>query len=955
MGISLGQPLALLLLLPVLGSVLYLWRRSPWGGEGLRGYFILALRMLLLSLLILALASPSVRHTVNRQAVVFVADLSASADQQRAWVEEFVRQAMEARGRDDRAGVVAIGRDSLVEWPVTGDGGFREFQSDVRTDNTNLADGLRMAAALLPADARRRIVLVSDGQENLGNAVEQARFLQAQGVQVDVVPLEVSSGPEVLVASIDAPSTAGTGERVPFDVTIGSTGRAEGILQVSVDGAVIAARQVVLDAGETRFAFDVGIDRPGFHTLRATVDSSADTRFQNNRADALVNVHGPPTVLVVEDREGAGRNISDALRATSFQVEVRSTALFPESLEELGRYTGIVLVDVPAESLGQSRMEVIRAGVRDLGKGLLVVGGAQSFTMGEYQDTPLEEVLPVTSKVREREEKGKVALGLVIDKSGSMSGPGSDGAPKVEMAKEAARLSLEELETYDLAGVVAFDTNSWWLVPMGEIGSEAHLRELQDSIGALVSHGGTNIYAALSTAYQGLASALVPRKHMILLTDGISGSGDYTGLLLAMKQGEITLSTIAVGMDADVGLLQWLAEEGGGRFYFTDRAWDIPQILTKETRLATRRAIVEEPTTPLVVGSSPVLREAGDNFPTLGGYVTTVPRNSAHVVLVSPRGDPILAQWQHGLGRSVAWTSDSEGRWTSVFNTWKGVPVFWSALVNWTMPPEETTFQVRGEVEAGMAALVVEGEVQADGRLNARIVGPQLDVINIPVEATAPGHFEAEFPANEQGPYMVQVVEEAPGSERRFTAAGLVVPYSPEYRHLEANPHLLERVAAVTNGRVLSSPSEAFGQGLPPAHGHVPMTWWLLMAAVLLLPLDIALRRLNISLNEAKGWLETVKGWALKDRVTGLPEDAPSVLESIRQHRVGRPALVLDRKSRRDSRVVPASPSGERHANPDKDQTQPLSETPELEPKEEEVSEFATERWLRAKRRASNR
>ena len=183
-------------------------------------------------------------------------------------------------------------------------------------------------------------------------------------------------------------------------------------------------------------------------------------------------------------------------------------------------------------------------------------------------------------------------------------------------------------------------------------------------------------------------------------------------------------------------------------------------------------------------GEQPVLRAAGDKFPTLGGYVTTVPRNSAHVVLVSPRGDPILAQWQHGLGRSVAWTSDSEGRWTSVFNTWKGVPVFWSALVNWTMPPEETTFQVRGEVEAGMAALAVEGEVQADGRLYARIVGPQLDVINIPVEATAPGHFEAEFPANEQGPYMVQVVEEAPGSDRRFTAASLVVPYSPEYRDL---------------------------------------------------------------------------------------------------------------------------------------------------------------------------
>ena len=185
------------------------------------------------------------------------------------------------------------------------------------------------------------------------------------------------------------------------------------------------------------------------------------------------------------------------------------------------------------------------AGVRDLGKGLLVVGGAQSFTMGEYQDTPLEEVLPVTSKVREREEKGRVALGLVIDKSGSMSGPGSDGAPKVEMAKEAARLSLEELETYDLAGVVAFDTNSWWLVPMGRSEAKPISENCRIPSAPWFSDGGTNIYAALSTAYQGLASSLAPRKHVILLTDGISESGDYTGLLFAMKQGEITLSTIA--------------------------------------------------------------------------------------------------------------------------------------------------------------------------------------------------------------------------------------------------------------------------------------------------------------------------------------------------------------------------------------------------------------------------
>ena len=915
-----------------------------------------AFRMLLVTLLVLALAVPAVRYTVNRQAVVFVADLSDSVAQQLTQVEEFVRQAMEARGSDDKAGVVAFGRDALVEWPVTEKGGFREFQSEVQSDNTDLADGLRLAAALLPPDARRRIVVISDGQENLGDAVEQARFLRAWGVQVDVAQLEGPSGPEVLVASVVTPSSANTGERVPVEVTVGSAGVAGATLQVSLDGAVVAARQVTLEPGETRFSFDVGIDQPGFHTIRATVDSETDTRFKNNRADAFVNVLGSPSVLVVEDRKGAGKNVSEALDATSLQVDVIPTALFPESLEELSRYSGIVLVDVPAGSLGQSKMEVIRAAVRDLGKGLLVVGGPQSFTMGDYQDTPLEEVLPVFSQVPEREETGGVALGLVIDKSGSMSGAGSDGFSKVEMAKEAAHLSLEELEPSDLAGVVAFDVDNWWLAPMGEIGDAAHLIEMQQSIGRLISDGGTDIYPALVTGYQGLADTAAPRRHMVLLTDGISPDGDYFGLLSAMNEEGITLSTIGVGLDIDAGLLRWLAEEGGGRFYSTDRARDIPTILTNETRLAARNAIIEEPTTTLVVGNSPVLRSTGGAFPTLDGYVTTMPKNTGHVVLVSHRGDPLLAQWQFGLGRTIAWTSDSEGRWTGTLNAWRGAPVFWSALVDWTLPPEEVAFQMEGEVKAAVASLLVEGEVQEEARLSARIVGPQLEAMKVPLVATALERFETEFPANEQGSYLIQIVEETSEGERRSTTAGLVVPYSPEYKELEGGSDLLERLAAVTGGKVISSPSESFGPGLPPAYGDVPLAWWLLMAVAILLPLDIALRRLNLPRSEAWAWLLTARAWMRRGRVSLEQEAVSPVLENLRQRRAGRPRLNISGASRRESTAtdLPVPPDGQ-VARPQEEGAGSRMREPSSLEQDQERTESTTERWLRAKRRGRSR
>jgi uncharacterized membrane protein len=599
-------------------------------------------------------------------------------------------------------------------------------------------------------------------------------------------------------------------------------------------------------------------------------------------------------------------------------------------------------------------MEIVRAAVRDLGKGLLVIGGSHSLTMGGYRNTPLEEVLPVTSEVPERQEKGKVALVLVIDKSGSMSGVGSDGVAKVEMVKEAARLSLEELETYDLAGVVAFDAANWWLVPLEEIGGEANLEEMQKSIGTLVANGGTDIYPALVTACQALADTSTPRKHIVLLTDGNSQQSDYSNLLAMMREQEITLSTIAVGLDADANLLQWLADRGEGRFYFTDRARDIPQILTKETRLAARNAIVEELTMPLVAGSSPVLQATGGEFPTLGGYVMTMPRNQARMVLVSPKGDPLLAQWQYGLGRSIVWTSDSEGRWTTALSDWERIPVFWSALVDWTLPPEEAPFQVKSEVKAGEATVQVEGEAPEDASLSMRIVGPKLDVIEVPLQATSPERWEAEFLTSEQGSYLVQITEETPEGERRTTTSGLIVPYSPEFRDLEANQGLLERLAAITGGRILTNPSESFEPGLPPAYGDMPLVWWLLMVAALLLPLDIAFRRLNVRSTEALALLAMARDLVLRrgrSRQAGL---AMSVLVNIRRRRVQRVRVRVGDDAPDSSSRETAPYSRNAHRKADKKRGV-ADEEPTQDRGQTELSEPSTERWLRAKRRAKRK
>ncbi|MBI2918352.1 MAG: VWA domain-containing protein [Chloroflexi bacterium] len=959
MGVSFGQPWALLLLIPVLGGAVLLWSsqaglpfrtRPARGWVDARSAVILNLRLVLLAALVLALAAPSLRLTVDRQAVVFVADLSASTAEEHTQAASFIRGAMEARGADNLAGVVVVGRDGLVEWPVGQRSGFREFQSLVDDEYTSLADGLRLAGALLPEDARRRIVLLSDGQENLGSALDQVRFLRARGVQVDIVPLRGLRGPEALVAAVEAPSTAREGERLPVRVTVRSTGATPAKLRLTMDGVELASIVADLEPGENRFAFSVRVERAGFHALRATLDAEADTLLYNDHADAFVNVHGPPRALVVVERDGAVANLAAALQSTGLQVERRPASLFPETLDELGQFAATVLVDVPADALGQERMALLQAATRDLGRGLVAVGGGRSFTMGNYRGTPLEEALPVTSEVPRRQEQGQAAVVFVVDKSGSMSGGGVDGVPKVEMSKEAVRQALEQLASYDLAGVVAFDAAHWWLVSIGDVGPNRDA--MQDAVGTLVASGGTNIYPALAAAQQALAQAKAPRKHIILLTDGQSQPGDYQGLLSAMQEHDITLSTIAVGQDADAYLLEWLAQEGQGRFYYTDRASDIPRIMTDETRLASSHAIIEEPVQPLVAGNSPVLTVTGGQFPMLGGYVVTQTKGAAQAVLVSSRGDPLLAQWQYGLGRAIAWTSDSEGRWTAGLNNWERGGTFWSALVDWTLPPEEAPFQVSGSVAGGIAVLAVEGEAQDGATLTARVVGPDLSGADVPLKAVAPGRYEAQFPVAGQGAYLVRVTEQGADGHQRSATGGLVVSYPPEYANLgikvgsDSGAGLLERIATITGGKRLVQPSAAFEPDLPPAHGSVPLARWFLMAAAWLLPVDVAVRRLNLrrsDLAAARAWLASTRARPTRDEATS------PVLGRLRERRTGRARMAAPAPKRSTPPADSSHPAGQPRQPPAAHaQAGPEKPAPESQP--EAVS--STKRWLEAKQRA---
>jgi uncharacterized membrane protein len=544
---------------------------------------------------------------------------------------------------------------------------------------------------------------------------------------------------------------------------------------------------------------------------------------------------------------------------------------------------------VPRIRLSDRQLQALQIYVRDLGRGLVMVGGSRSYGAGGYQKTPLEETLPVDMGVRDRQKQPDIALVVVIDQSGSMDachcntfngggggGGGMQGVRKVDIGKEAILRAAAAMSARDELGVVAFNEAARWVVrtqPLGEISN------LQSQIAGIHPEGETNIFAGLDQAVQSLEKASATRRHIILLTDGWSSSGKYDEILERMKAAGITLSTVGAGGGSNP-FLEGLARKGGGRFYDAVNPGAIPDIFLKETQQVAGQQIIEEPFHPIQVGSSPILRGLDEGFPQLLGYNGTTAKPAAQTVLVSPRDDPLLAQWQYGLGRSVAWTSDSTGRWAASWLGWDGFTRFFTQLVSWTFPGEdaggiEASFVTRG----GTTVLRVES-VEPDGSPRdfyttlATIITPDLADATVRLDQVAPGVYEIVLGDVGAGAYAIRVTQTRPGSAALGRNLGLAAPTPAEYRLLGPNEAFLATLRSATGGRAILAPTEPWIHDLRSTSSFTELWPWLLLLVLLLWPLDIALRRVSLGRRELADARRAVGDW--RRRRVLAPRTAPA-------------------------------------------------------------------------------
>lgn len=805
----------LLLLVPLFAALGY------WLGvrRGRVARAALLWRLAVVSLLVIGLAEPLVASGAGSGGAVFVVDRSASiGEEARDAADRWLKDALAAAPGTRRAAVVEFGAKPVLTTPP---GAAGDLVSSEATDAsidpafTDVASALGLARAL-PLGGGQRIVLLSDGAENIGAAVDQAAQAALEDVPIDVVPLAGVSDADLRVEGLSAPSSAWEGE--PITVLAGvETGRAgPATIELLVDGQVKTTTKADLPEGLSSQAFTLDDLSPGFHSLEVRVQGEAEA---NRRTDDDQLPHGivvrdrPRILLVVPEGADAGI-MRGILERGGSDVTVTAPADIPSRLSELGAWDGFVLDNVPAAALSVDQVAGLREATRSLGRGLVVVGGTSSYGPGGYAGSPLEEALPVTVKVTDGRERQRVALLLIMDKSGSMGYDPLGGKGKIEMAKEAVRLAARALAPGDQIGLLVFNDRQEWIVPLTTIEGESTFTSIDRKISAIEPDGGTEILPALSVGLDAIRNAEADARHIVLLSDGKARTGtreSYQRLLDDALTDRTTLSTIAIGEDADTDLLNFLADEGGGRYHFTTMDEEIPQFTLQEARSAGSQSVIRGAFRPIQVAPSPILAGIDPNtLPDLAGYDFAEAKPDAQVILTSDREDPVLAKWQYGLGRVVAWTADNGSDLAAPWASWDGFDDFWAAAVRWALPDPERrplTVSTRRDGDDVVLTVAAAGEngdfadflptfasvKTADGK----------PVVSQEMTQTAPGEYTLRLPAPAAGAYAVEVRQERQSGSLVETA-GITVPPSPETLPSSNGAALLQAIAARTGGQTLS-------------------------------------------------------------------------------------------------------------------------------------------------------
>lgn len=820
----------------------------------------LATRTLLLAAVSLALARPARTQDATRVSVIFLVDVSDSVTQvDLDAAQTRIDAAFRARSDNDVQVVTFAARPRSVSIDEGAGVGKLSRHPANEGSATNIQAALQLSYGLFPAGHVRRVVVLSDGAETHGDLVSEIARAKTFGVPVRLEPMTAGRPAEVAITSLTLPDVIDVGE--PFMVRAQIYATAPGNVRVKLyQGALLngldGVRDVPLSAGHNDIEFESVVRIAGAITYRLDIQpEGADGFTANNTFSTTAVVPGRPSVLIVEGDPRRASYLAEALAAAEYEVDVRGSTALPRELRDLSRYDFFILSDVPAEQVSLQQMDVIERYVRDVGGGFLMAGGDRSFGLGGYAGTRLEELLPVRMESERRRDEHSLALELVIDCSGSMSGQ------KIELAKEASKAAAELLGPGDSVGVICFTAEPEHVVRMQSARNRARI--LGD-ISRLAARGGTAIFPALDAAFRDLSLIRARVKHVILLTDGQTRESGVTEIVQAMRAESITLSTVGLGGDVNRQLLQEAANLGGGRAYFTNDPHHIPRIFTRETTNVAQNSAVEEYVQAIPQDSADFLRGIDmRRAPFLRGYVATQAKpRPAQVILQSELGDPLLARWREGLGWSLAWTSDVKNRWAVDWLRWPAFSRFWGQLVREHMRNDRREqLPMHTSIDGDELHVVVDAVDPNDQFMNdlestlqvhaptgspADNSGTPAPTATIALHQTAPGRYEGRTRLLGHGSYRLHATHRRNDQTVAESLGQIAHPYPLEYAVRPAALDKLARSVANLAADAQGRERDLFDPGEERVKTHQELWKPLVFLAIVLFLLDLLLRRVRL-------------------------------------------------------------------------------------------------------------
>lgn len=954
------HPYWLLAALPALVWVFWLgWRTDaqldPW-----RKRVALAVRVAVTLALLLAVAGLQWLRPIEGMNVFFLLDRSDSipSEQQEA-ARALVNRLAGHKEKADRAGAIVFGTDASIDRLPNEKIDLQKIEAVVDTQRSDLAAAIRLGTAAFPETGQKRLVLLSDGNENIGDALGAVLAARPLGVTVDVVPLGVSRGNDVFVQKVQMPARLKKGQ--PFEVKIFAQADQPQSAAVRLyrNEQFLGEKTVRLEAGKNLFTFPQMLSEPGFYSYDVRMDAPGDVLPQNNRGTGFASVQGDPRVLIVSSAPEQDQPLAAALQSARLEIKLGGLNSLPNSLAEMDSYDAIFLSNVSAGDLGRDTMQLIESAVRDFGVGLVCVGGDQAYAAGGYRNTPLETTLPVSMELDSKKVLPRGAVVLVMH--------GMEFANGNQVARDCALGVLSALGPDDELGVVLWDGTERWVHELQKVGDK---REAGRNIAGMNQGDMPSFQGPMEKAHGALKKSTANLKHIIVFSDGDPGAPS-TQLMQQIVGDRITVSTVLIAGHAGPETMIWIAENGRGNFYNVTSPDMLPQIFIKETAVILKSAIYEEPFKPQLKSSSEVVRGIGaEEYPQLLGYVATTEKPRAETPLWTHKGDPLLAHWQYGLGRAVAFTSDARPKWARDWLGWERYRQFWSQIGQWSLRRlENADFTADVSLEGGQGVVTVEAlDAQGNYRnfldLQAIVASPKGERQSVRLEQTGPGHYEARFPTREVGAYLVNVVQREGSQLAGRQTVGASVNFSPEFASPEPNLNLLRRIAESGGGRVLD-PARP-GTENPFLHDRLQTRqpqdlWeWLLKAAVILFVVDVGVRRLQIDRDEWLRATATLHKWIFFWKGAPRPAEAEVSLAALLARRdavrggktapgtEARPELFQSEQPGA-SVPLPSSPPTQTSAP-----AQPVG-PPTTPPAETEPPGSTTSRLLEAKRRAQRR